>query len=366
MITWPSKNPAEVEDFLFDFTDALQEGETIATRAVTVTGATKDSDAIVGVDPGTANGVRVWISGRGARNESRRLSRWSRLAAAGRTARRRSFPSVEEPVSLVEAKAYLRVNAADEDAKIAAMIPRARKWVEDHTGLALMQRTFVERHLPRHGAIALYKGPLLSVDDVTYTDSTGDQTYVPRLLAAEFDHFPGRQRPLAGADGQQQVRGDVHRGLRAGRGRRAADRGNARAGRRRVFGRLRLSRPLHLCRRAVLRLSEADGVVIRGQFDRLVTFQRATVTTDTYGGETLTWGDVEQAYARVRFGLATEQRQAAQEGGTQTATFEVTPTTALLAVTLKDRISFDGSDWDIKEVAPLDRKTLRFTATRST
>jgi SPP1 family predicted phage head-tail adaptor len=106
--------------------------------------------------------------------------------------------------------------------------------------------------------------------------------------------------------------------------------------------------------------------VIRGQFDRLVTFQRATVTTDTYGGETLTWGDVEQAYARVRFGLATEQRQAAQEGGTQTATFEVTPTTALLAVTLKDRISFDGSDWDIKEVAPLDRKTLRFTATRST
>lgn len=102
-----------------------------------------------------------------------------------------------------------------------------------------------------------------------------------------------------------------------------------------------------------------------GERDRLITVQRATVTTDDYGGETPTWADVEQAFAKVRFGLAGEQRQAAQESGTQAATFEVDPTDALLAVTIKDRIVFDGSDWDIKEVAPLDRRTLRFTATRS-
>jgi head-tail adaptor len=106
--------------------------------------------------------------------------------------------------------------------------------------------------------------------------------------------------------------------------------------------------------------------MIRGAFDRLITVQRATGTTDDYGGETQTWADVEEAYARVRFGLASEQRQAAQEAGTQAATFEVVPTTALLAVTLKDRIAFEGSFWDIQEVAPLDRQTLRFTATRST
>jgi head-tail adaptor len=105
--------------------------------------------------------------------------------------------------------------------------------------------------------------------------------------------------------------------------------------------------------------------MIRGAFDRLITVQRATATTDDYGGETQTWADVEEAYARVRFGLASEQRQAAQEAGTQAATFEVVPTVALLAVTLKDRIFFDGSFWDIQEVAPLDRQTLRFTATRS-
>jgi uncharacterized phiE125 gp8 family phage protein len=189
MITWPSKNPAEVEDFLFDFTDALQEGETIATRAVTVTGATKDSDAIVGVDPGTANGVRVWISDGTLGTVATALAVVT--TSGGRTYSETAIlPIGEEPVSLVEAKAYLRVNAADEDAKIAAMIPRARKWIEDHTGLALMQRTFVERHLPRHGAIALYKGPLLSVDDVTYTDSTGDQTYVPRFWPPSSTIFP--------------------------------------------------------------------------------------------------------------------------------------------------------------------------------
>lgn len=105
--------------------------------------------------------------------------------------------------------------------------------------------------------------------------------------------------------------------------------------------------------------------MIRGQFDRLITVQRASVTEDDYGGETLAWADVERAYARVRFGPAGEQRQAAQEGGSQTATFEVTPTAALLAVTLKDRIFFDNSNWDIVEKAPLDRQTLRFTATRA-
>jgi head-tail adaptor len=106
--------------------------------------------------------------------------------------------------------------------------------------------------------------------------------------------------------------------------------------------------------------------VNRGAFDRLITVQRgAAVGEDNYGGETLTWDDTEQAYARVRFGLAAEKRMAAQEGGVQTATFEVRPTTTLLQTNIKDRIVFDGDDWDITEVAPLERNSLRFTAVRS-
>lgn len=115
----------------------------------------------------------------------------------------------------------------------------------------------------------------------------------------------------------------------------------------------------------MLRLSEADGRVNRGQFDRLITVQRAAVTTDDYGGEASTWADLEQAWARVRFGQAQEKREAAQEGGVQSATFEVVPTNALLTVTLRDRILFDGSEWDITEAAPLERNLLRFTATRA-
>ena len=102
-----------------------------------------------------------------------------------------------------------------------------------------------------------------------------------------------------------------------------------------------------------------------GERDRLITVQRASTTTDDYGGETQSWADMQQAWAKVRFGLAGEKREAAQNSANQAATFEVLPTQLLLTARLTDRIQFDGSDWNITEVAPLDRKTLRFTATRS-
>lgn len=103
----------------------------------------------------------------------------------------------------------------------------------------------------------------------------------------------------------------------------------------------------------------------RGQFDRKIVVQRASVSTDDYGGEVPTWVDLQPAWARVRFGTAQEKRQAAQEAGVQAVTFEVVPTLVLLTVTLKDRILFDDSEWDITEVAPLERYELRFSATRS-
>lgn len=84
-----------------------------------------------------------------------------------------------EPITLADAKAYIRVTSADEDAKITAMIPRARLWVEAHTGLALDRRQFVERHHPRFGAIRLDKGPLVSVDSVTYLDAGVATAYAP-------------------------------------------------------------------------------------------------------------------------------------------------------------------------------------------
>lgn len=49
-----------------------------------------------------------------------------------------------EPVSLAEAKAYLRVEHGDEDALIAGLIAAARGLCEAFTGLALIERRVVE------------------------------------------------------------------------------------------------------------------------------------------------------------------------------------------------------------------------------
>jgi head-tail adaptor len=100
------------------------------------------------------------------------------------------------------------------------------------------------------------------------------------------------------------------------------------------------------------------------QRTELIVFERATPTEDESGGETLTWSTYAMRRSYVRFGTAQEKREAAQEGGSQAATFECETSATLKAVTLKDRISYLNSYWDLSEIAPLDTKTIRFTATR--
>jgi uncharacterized phiE125 gp8 family phage protein len=80
-----------------------------------------------------------------------------------------------EPLTLAEVKEYLRIPAADtvEDSKVAAMIPRARLWVEEHTGVALVQREFAELVTPRSGVVRLSREPLIAVGSVDYTDGGG-------------------------------------------------------------------------------------------------------------------------------------------------------------------------------------------------
>ena len=85
-----------------------------------------------------------------------------------------------EPVDLDTVKDYLRVTDDVEDSKISAMIPRARLRVEEHTGLALVQREFVQLATPRGGVVRLSRGPLIAVGGVSYSDSDGaDQAFAP-------------------------------------------------------------------------------------------------------------------------------------------------------------------------------------------
>jgi head-tail adaptor len=102
-----------------------------------------------------------------------------------------------------------------------------------------------------------------------------------------------------------------------------------------------------------------------GKRDWLVTVQGKTASTDVYGEEDPTWTDYVSAWAQVKFGNAQEKREAAQEGGSQSATFEFVRNNLLDAVTLAYRLWFMDSTWDITEVAHLDRQTLRITATRA-
>lgn len=99
-----------------------------------------------------------------------------------------------------------------------------------------------------------------------------------------------------------------------------------------------------------------------------ITFLAAGTTTNEYNEEVSDWSNtttLASRRAKVRFGSAQEKREAAQEGGVQTATFECVRSATLNAVTLKNKIGFDGSQWDIVEKAPLSPKDIRFTATRT-
>lgn len=76
-----------------------------------------------------------------------------------------------EPVSLSQAKAWLRVDGNDEDAVIAGLITAAREMVESDTQLALVERRIRLLHPPpttREIELPLY--PVTTVHSVTYYD----------------------------------------------------------------------------------------------------------------------------------------------------------------------------------------------------
>ena len=98
-----------------------------------------------------------------------------------------------------------------------------------------------------------------------------------------------------------------------------------------------------------------------------VSFIQAATSTNDYNETVEDWDNpttLATVTASIRFGTAQEKREAAQESASQAATFECLRTPTLDAVPMSARISFDGSQWDITERAPLDRKTIRFTGVR--
>lgn len=86
---------------------------------------------------------------------------------------------IEEPVSLDEIKAHLRLDINDDDAYVARCISDARSWVEGQTKRALMPQTldyFIDYCWPlRNGRqhIQMPLNPLVSVTSISYVDTDG-------------------------------------------------------------------------------------------------------------------------------------------------------------------------------------------------
>ena len=81
----------------------------------------------------------------------------------------------EEPVSLAEAKAFLKVDGSAEDGLITTLIGAARLHVEGVTGKALLAQSWrvVLDDWPENGVVKLPVSPLISVTGIVATDDHG-------------------------------------------------------------------------------------------------------------------------------------------------------------------------------------------------
>ena len=104
-------------------------------------------------------------------------------------------PAASECVTLAEAKAHLRVDVADDNALITALITAARLDAEGR-----MNRTLVETvwelqldAFPADGCMRLHHPPVQSVTHVKYYDSTGAlQTLDPAAYVLDAASEPAR------------------------------------------------------------------------------------------------------------------------------------------------------------------------------
>jgi uncharacterized phiE125 gp8 family phage protein len=108
----------------------------------------------------------------------------------------------EEPISLIEAKAHLRVTISDDDDQITALIETAREFIEDEIGIVLVDTEYdvlLDRFPTGRGSILIPRYPLVLVDQITYVDAGGvERTLDPALYEWDASREPGRLYPAYG------------------------------------------------------------------------------------------------------------------------------------------------------------------------
>jgi uncharacterized phiE125 gp8 family phage protein len=116
-------------------------------------------------------------------------------------------PAVEEPITLTEAKNFLRVDHDDDNNLISALITAARQMCEEYTRRILVTTTVDEYfdEFPTNNwsglsnIIYLSRGPVASISSVKYVDEIGSEVTVPRTAyVADVISEPARIQSTAG------------------------------------------------------------------------------------------------------------------------------------------------------------------------
>lgn len=89
-------------------------------------------------------------------------------------------PPQAEPVTLAEARVFLRDGLNEDDDFIAALITAAREWVERETGLRLITRQVLELFdaWPPSAAISLQTAPVQQVVEVQVEGAEGESSTI--------------------------------------------------------------------------------------------------------------------------------------------------------------------------------------------
>lgn len=115
----------------------------------------------------------------------------------------------EEPVTLAEAKAWLKVDGADEDALIATLITAARLHLESVTGRALVTQSWrlVLDCWPAGGVVRLPIAPMQTLTAIRAFDEDGDEHAIALAqFLAESGVMPARLILPATVDGMPALR----------------------------------------------------------------------------------------------------------------------------------------------------------------
>lgn len=115
---------------------------------------------------------------------------------------RRIVDAATEPISLDEAKTYLRVTHSSEDALISTLITAARQACEAETGRSLVTQTWAKTIDLFPDAIELPYPPVVSISSVQYIDATTalTTTLSPESYTLDNKSEPGWLVPAYGYD----------------------------------------------------------------------------------------------------------------------------------------------------------------------